>query len=55
MEAVVTPPAFFGLVAEENPETDPGPGERLLVSPADANYSVSLSSLNNPVIIHHQI
>ena len=27
MEAVVIPPAFFGLVAEENPETDPGPGE----------------------------
>ena len=38
MEAVVAPPAFFGLVAEENPEREPGPGERLLVSPADANY-----------------
>ena len=38
MEAVVTPPAFFGLVEEENPEREPGLGERLLDSPADANY-----------------
>ena len=46
MEAVVIPLVFFGLVEEENPQREPGPGERLLVSPANANYSVSPSGVS---------
>ena len=43
-DSFVSCPALFSLAAEEDPQGEPGPGDRLQVSKAKVNHPVGLGS-----------